>query len=41
MVGRGCFWLELVGGFAFIFLDDFFVFRERMDKLIHGVLSLQ
>ena len=35
------FWLVLGGGFAFGSLDDFFMFHERMDKLIHEVLSLQ
>ena len=35
------FWLVLVGGFAFGSLDDFFMFHERMDKLVHEVLSLQ
>ena len=38
---EGIFWIVLVGGFAFGALDEFFLFHERIDKVIHEILSLQ
>lgn len=39
---RECvFWIVIAGGFAFGALDESFLFHERIDKVIHEILSLQ